>query len=60
MNENIEKFPTNLSEYGNTSAGSIILLLDELIQNKKLKKDDLIVLSGFGAGLTWAVMLIKI
>lgn len=60
LNENIEKFPTNLSEYGNTSAGSIILLLDELIQNKKLKKDDLIVLSGFGAGLTWAVMLIKI
>lgn len=48
-----EKFPTNLSEYGNTSAASIPILLDELNREGKIQKGDRIVLSGFGAGLSW-------
>lgn len=48
-----EKFPTNLSEYGNTSAASIPILLDELNREGKIQKGDRMVISGFGAGLSW-------
>lgn len=55
----IEKFPTNIEHYGNTSAASIPILLDELNCSGTLKKGDLIVMSGFGAGLTWGATLIE-
>src|ERR1700730_12167477 len=40
----------NLERYGNTSAGSVPLAVDEAIQEGRLKPNDLVVLSGFGAG----------
>lgn len=43
----------NLDRYGNTSAGSIPLALDEAYREGKLRRGDLVVFSGFGAGLTW-------
>ncbi len=43
----------NLDRYGNTSAGSIPLVLDELSQAGRLHRGDHVLLSGFGAGLTW-------
>ncbi len=49
----IERFPMNLMEYGNTSSASIPILLDELNRNSKLKKGMKIVMAGFGAGLSW-------
>ncbi len=49
-----EKFFVNLNKYGNTSAASIPIALDEAVREKKIAKDDLVVLVGFGAGLTWA------
>ena len=49
----------NLNLYGNTSAASIPIMLDEAIQTERIKSNDLIVMSGFGAGLTWGVALIK-
>lgn len=49
----MDKFPVNLKEYGNTSAASIPILLDELNKSKKLERGDKLVLSGFGAGLSW-------
>jgi 3-oxoacyl-[acyl-carrier-protein] synthase-3 len=49
----------NLDRYGNTSAGSVPLALDEAIQERRLKRDDLVVLSGFGAGLTWGTALMR-
>lgn len=55
----IEKFPMNLNHYGNTSAASIPLLLDEINREGKLKKGDKIVLSGFGGGLTWGALLLE-
>nr|YP_010903798.1 beta-ketoacyl-acyl carrier protein synthase III [Hypnea musciformis]WCH56849.1 beta-ketoacyl-acyl carrier protein synthase III [Hypnea musciformis] len=53
------KIISNLNKYGNTSAASIPLALDEAIKDKKIKKDDIIVISGFGAGLTWGTVVIQ-
>lgn len=55
----IDKFPTNIEHYGNTSAASIPILLDELNRKKTFQKGDIIVMSGFGAGLTWGATLIE-
>lgn len=54
-----EKVISNLSEYGNTSAASIPLALDETVRQGKIKAEDLIVLSGFGAGLTWGAAILQ-
>jgi 3-oxoacyl-[acyl-carrier-protein] synthase-3 len=50
---------TNLERYGNTSAGSIPLALDEAAQEGRIKPGQLAVLSGFGAGLAWGTALIR-
>ncbi len=55
----MDKFPVNLDRYGNTSAASIPLMLDELNREGKLLPGDKIVLSGFGAGLTWGATLME-
>jgi len=47
----------NLQDYGNTSAGSIPLALDQANQAHRLRRGDTILLSGFGAGLTWGTAL---
>lgn len=54
-----ERFPINLEYTGNTSGASIPILLDELIRAKRIKKGDNILLSGFGAGLTWGSLIFK-
>jgi len=54
-----DKFYTNLEKYGNTSAASIPIALDEAIQAGKVNKDDTIVTVGFGGGLTWAAGVMK-
>jgi 3-oxoacyl-[acyl-carrier-protein] synthase-3 len=48
-----EKVISNLSKYGNTSAASIPLALNEAVREGKIKKGDIIAASGFGAGLSW-------
>lgn len=55
----IEKFPMNLQEYGNTSSASIPILLDEMNRDGSLKKGQTIVLAGFGAGLSWGAAVLK-
>ncbi|TCK86745.1 3-oxoacyl-[acyl-carrier-protein] synthase III [Natranaerovirga hydrolytica] len=60
LGADINKFFTNLDQYGNTSAASIPIALDEINRQNKLKKGDLVVLSGFGGGLTWGSALLKI
>lgn len=52
-------FPINLDKYGNTSAASVAILLDEVNKNGQLKKGDTIAMAGFGGGLTWAGLLLK-
>ncbi len=55
----MEKFYTNIHEYANTSAASIPIALNEMYEKGKLKKGDLILTVGFGAGLTYGANLIK-
>ena len=50
----------NLEKYGNTSAGSIPIALDEAAAEGRLKPGQLALLSGFGAGLTWGTSLVRL
>ena len=59
LGADIEKFPMNLQEYGNTSSASIPILLDEMRRDGKLKKDQKLVIAGFGAGLSWGASIIS-
>ncbi|NMU99016.1 3-oxoacyl-ACP synthase, partial [Staphylococcus aureus] len=54
-----DKMSVSVNKYGNTSAASIPLSIDQELKNGKLKDDDTIVLVGFGGGLTWGAMTIK-
>ncbi|OFX13334.1 MAG: 3-oxoacyl-ACP synthase [Armatimonadetes bacterium RBG_16_58_9] len=54
-----EKVYRNLHKYGNTSAASIPMALDECIREGEVKKGDMVVTVGFGAGLTWAAGVMK-
>lgn len=49
----------NVNRFGNTSAASIGLCLDEIAIGNKAEKGDYILLTAFGGGLTWGAMLIK-
>lgn len=59
LGEPIEKFPMNIAEYGNTSAASVPIVLDELNRAGKLSRGDKIVMAGFGGGLTWGSALLE-
>lgn len=54
-----DKFFMNIQSYGNTSAASIPIALDEMNEKKLLKKDSKIILVGFGGGLTYGASLIN-
>jgi 3-oxoacyl-[acyl-carrier-protein] synthase-3 len=54
-----EKVMLNLDRYGNTSAASIPIALDEAVRHGRIKEGDLVMLGAFGAGLTWASALIR-
>ena len=54
-----EKILSNLEKYGNTSAATIPLMMDEAVKNNRIKQNDIIATSGFGAGLSWGAALIK-
>jgi 3-oxoacyl-[acyl-carrier-protein] synthase-3 len=55
----MEKVYINIDRYGNTSAASIPIALDEAVRAGKVKDGDYILLEAFGGGLTWASALIK-
>mmetsp|Transcript_11964 Transcript_11964/g.18399 ORF Transcript_11964/g.18399 Transcript_11964/m.18399 type:complete len:404 (+) Transcript_11964:242-1453(+) len=55
----MEKVITNLHKYGNTSAASIPLALDEAVRSGRVKKGDVIACAGFGAGLSWGAAILK-
>jgi 3-oxoacyl-[acyl-carrier-protein] synthase-3 len=59
LNMPMEKVITNLSKYGNTSAGSIPLALDEAVRSGQVKEGDVIACAGFGAGLSWGACILK-
>jgi len=49
----------NIDRYGNTTAGTIPIALNEAVENKLINNDDYILLSAFGSGFTWGSILIK-
>ncbi len=55
----MEKIPVNIDRYGNTSAASVPILLDEMNREGRLKRGDTLVMAGFGAGLTWGAALLR-
>ncbi len=54
-----ERVIVNVDRYGNTSSGSIPLALAEALNDGRLKKGDLVLMTGMGAGLTWGSSLIE-
>ncbi|MDL5052018.1 beta-ketoacyl-ACP synthase III [Oscillatoria laete-virens NRMC-F 0139] len=59
LNIDSAKVLSNLANYGNTSAASIPLALDEAVRSGKVKPGDAIAASGFGAGLTWGAAIFQ-
>ncbi|MCK8058075.1 MULTISPECIES: beta-ketoacyl-ACP synthase III [unclassified Fusibacter] len=55
----MDKVKVNLNKYGNISAASIPIALDEAIEEGMVKKGDNVVLTGFGGGLTWGSTVIR-
>jgi len=54
-----EQLFINLDKYGNTSAASVAIALDEAVSSGKVQRGDLILLMVFGAGLTWGAAVIE-
>lgn len=54
-----EKMSVSVNRFGNTSAASIPLSIQQELENERIKDDDTLVLVGFGGGLTWGAMVIK-
>ncbi len=55
----LEKIITNLHEYGNTSSASIPLALKEALETGQVKTGSILILAGFGAGLTWGSVVVE-
>lgn len=54
-----DKMATSIKKYGNNSSASIPIALSESVKNGKIKDNDLIVLVGFGGGLTWGAVAMR-
>ncbi|MBD1806010.1 ketoacyl-ACP synthase III [Microcoleus sp. FACHB-SPT15] len=59
LNIPAEKVLSNLAHYGNTSAASIPLALDEAVRAGQIQSGDVIAAAGFGAGLTWGATIFQ-
>jgi 3-oxoacyl-[acyl-carrier-protein] synthase-3 len=55
----VEKVVRNIAEYGNTTAASIPIALDEAVKAGRIKRGDLVVLTAFGSGYTWASAVLR-
>ncbi len=55
----MEKVVMNMDRYGNTSAASIPLALDEAVRGGRVREGNLILMEAFGAGLTWGSVLVR-
>lgn len=54
-----ERVVSNLSQYGNTSAASIPIALDEAVRRGDIQPGEVLAMAGFGAGLTWASAIVR-
>ncbi|WP_018665222.1 beta-ketoacyl-ACP synthase III [Heyndrickxia acidiproducens] len=55
----VERMSKTIHKYGNTSAASIPISLVDELEEGKIKDDDLVLMVGFGGGLTWGAILIR-
>jgi 3-oxoacyl-[acyl-carrier-protein] synthase-3 len=55
----LEKVVRNIDRYGNTTAASIPIALDEALAEGRLKRNDILVLTAFGSGFTWGSAVIR-
>ncbi|HNO79772.1 MAG TPA: beta-ketoacyl-ACP synthase III [Phycisphaerae bacterium] len=56
----MDKFVVNIDRYGNTSAASVGMALDEARRDGRVQPGNVVMMIAFGAGLTWAVMVVRI
>jgi 3-oxoacyl-[acyl-carrier-protein] synthase-3 len=54
-----ERCYVNIDRYGNTSAASIPIALDEAVRGGKVNRGDIVLMTAFGAGLTWAASVVR-
>ncbi|HCL91944.1 MAG TPA: 3-oxoacyl-ACP synthase, partial [Verrucomicrobia subdivision 3 bacterium] len=54
-----EQLFVNLHKYGNTSAASVVIALDEAVASGRIQRGDLVLLVAFGGGLTWGAAVIE-
>jgi 3-oxoacyl-[acyl-carrier-protein] synthase-3 len=54
-----EKCPSNIERFGNCSAASIPMLLDEVVRSGRLAPGQLVAMTGFGSGFTWASAVVR-
>jgi len=54
-----EKMLVNINKYGNTTAATIPLLLDEYTENGMIKRGDLLLMVAFGSGFTWGAAVVR-
>lgn len=59
LNLPLDKVAINLDKYANTSAASVPIALDEALEAGKINKGDIVVMVGFGAGLTWGSAVLR-
>jgi 3-oxoacyl-[acyl-carrier-protein] synthase-3 len=56
----VERVPSNIANYGNTSAATIPILLDEMFRDGRLQPGQLICFLALGAGLNWGAALMRV
>jgi 3-oxoacyl-[acyl-carrier-protein] synthase-3 len=59
-NISMEKVYVNVDRYGNTSSASIPIALDEVIEQGRVREGSKILMVAFGAGFTWASMVVRL
>ena len=59
LNLPIEKMTKTIHKYGNTSSASIPMAIVEELESGRIKDDDLLVMVGFGGGLTWGAIALR-
>ncbi|MEK7306204.1 MAG: 3-oxoacyl-[acyl-carrier-protein] synthase III C-terminal domain-containing protein, partial [Nitrospirota bacterium] len=55
----MDKVVMNLDRFGNTSAASIPMALDEAVREGRIREGNFILMEGFGGGLTWGSAMVK-
>jgi 3-oxoacyl-[acyl-carrier-protein] synthase-3 len=59
MKVSMDKVYCNVQRFGNTSAASIPIALDEAVRQGKIRDNDIVVLNACGGGLTWGASVVR-